>query len=244
VEKEKYYIEPEFVEETFGVAINHHAKQHFYSLLNQKTIFDNSFETAMIYRVGQDGQGKNISIKYMDEYFQKIFDDNFIGYESRCWYSTHDFYTAIAPRNGVAVTTEIHSYSLNKNYLAQTRLLKNFLQRLGRIDHELLNECRENLAQTAKSLAQNDYASASQFLHDITINKIFRPSPVEVIYDCLMLYLKYNIDFSNGLLTWTNHLLDDTFVIAGGMEYNTIYLVDTEIIAVEEDSGSMFSSYL
>lgn len=167
----------------------------------------------LIYRVDKDPEGGPLTMKALQEIVQAKFSREGKGkvlYDTD-WYKDEEFFTKETPTAGWAlVSKEVIPGSTSKNYLQQIDVIENYVRnnvfRGGVVPlayQEAFAEYADKKDHIGRLLG-SDWKAAANELAELRVNKIFRQSPVEAIYD-LMVYFAQNGERQlGGMYTWTN----------------------------------------
>jgi MoxR-like ATPase len=173
----------------------------------------------LILRVNKAKDGEPLSMKKMNELKAgKTKDKGKILYsndetgklKSDAWYKEEKFFTTESPTLGWAlVSKEVIPNSTSQDYLTQTETLVDYLQKevfkgqkMGKIYQDAIDEFKKT-KDSIKTLMDSDWQAAGARLEKLKINNLCRQTPVEVLYDILLMKEK-NDEYILPNYTWTN----------------------------------------
>lgn len=168
----------------------------------------------LIHREGQTPDGKPLTMHWMVESLQALFDEKGRGQilygPSLKWCQDQAFYMEATPRPGLAfVSKEPISGSMDQNYWQQTELLARLVGNVyeGRevpgSYQDALKEWGEAKDRLDRILI-SDWKEAAKGLAGLQINQLFREKPVEALFDTLMLFMHTKERRLQEVATWTN----------------------------------------
>ncbi|MEK7604410.1 MAG: hypothetical protein AAB442_01280 [Patescibacteria group bacterium] len=135
---------------------------------------------------------KPLTLANLKQKFTKAHDDGKVFYEQD-WYKNEDFFKKEKPRVGWRLTSkDLLPESTSKNYLEQTDVLIEYLQKqvfkgakLPKPYEDAIAEWkreREKIEPLATSSTDTEWKCGSQMLTDLAITKLTRELPIEVMY--------------------------------------------------------------
>jgi hypothetical protein len=181
--------------------------------LGQQLILQNDFMDVKNPETGKVERNVPVTLENLKKYFPKAHDDKSMWW-SQDWYKDEDFFKKEKPRTGWRLTSkELVPDSTSKNYLEQTDVLVDHLQKqvfkgakLSKQYEDAITEFKRKRAEIeplAKSSTDSEWKRGSQMLADLTLTKLTRELPVEVMYR-LILNDKENADkLLPSTYTWT-----------------------------------------
>ena len=188
----------------------------------------------LVYRHNTDDGGESLSMKRLEEILQPKFskeDDGKVLYDTD-WYKEENFFTREAMRPGWALTSrEVIPDSTSRNYLEQTGELAKYLSTKVmpeisdpslRVQYgEAMREYDEQRGAIEK-LMDSDWKEAARLLEDLKLNKLFRQTPVEAMYDTVMYFENQpkserdDARLLKGMYGWTDRRSSDGDLVSAG----------------------------
>lgn len=153
----------------------------------------------LIHRVDKTPRGEPLTMHWMVEALQARFDREKRGQilygPSLKWCQDQAFFMEATPRPGLAfVSKEPIPGSTRKNYWQQTDLLAGFVndvykwREVPSLYKDALDEWAEEKARL-NTLLTSDWRGAAKGLAELQLNQQFGTSPVEDLFDTMILYL-------------------------------------------------------
>ncbi len=142
----------------------------------------------LILRIGKDRTGKPFTMKRLNEIGQPRMtkDEGKLLFDTD-WYKDEAFYkNAAFETKWVLAKKEFVPDSAGKDYIEQTRVLRDYLKGIDAIPDSELRECSDAVLDTIRKTMGSDSKKASQQLADLLINKNHRRSPAEILYDWML----------------------------------------------------------
>lgn len=142
----------------------------------------------LILRVDKDGQGNPLTMKQMlsmlEGAFQKAGDGKVL--LNTDWYKDEEFFTSQAPQlRWVLVGKNILDDSTGKDYIAQTKLLRDYLEKNGLAGQADIDEASDKRLDEIRKIMKRNPKGTAPLLANLGINKNHRRTPVEVMYDLM-----------------------------------------------------------
>jgi adenosyl cobinamide kinase/adenosyl cobinamide phosphate guanylyltransferase len=161
----------------------------------------------LVLRVGMDGSGKSMTM----EHIQSLTKDR-LGTGQRELFFDTDWYEEEAFFKDASLKTEwklvgetVLTDSVSKNYIEQTKILRDHLAQLGDLTLDELEECRDSeLAEIQTRLNKGEWQEVALALSTLKINMNHRRSPVEVIYDWAVVHKNKDRRLLERVYDWTN----------------------------------------
>ncbi len=191
----------------------------------------------LILRVATDKSGKPLTMKRLNEIGQPRLtsDEGKLLYKVD-WFKDEDFYKNKSLTSEWAlVKKDFVPGSTGKDYIEQTRVLRDYLKGLGTLTKEELGECSDAILNSIRDLMKFDMKAASRQLSDLLVNKNHRRSPGEILYDWMLLFkngkgrlLEKTYDWSSAR-TSDGRLVNFGYADAGGAYvygYHPVYSSD------------------
>ena len=198
----------------------------------------------LIFRVSHDEDGNPLTMKRINELGQiRIGDESgkFLYYTDSC--KDEDFYKNSPLRTEwKLVGGSLIENSTGKNYIGQTRVLRNYLKSINCLSAEEEIECSDERLDEIDKIMHKDLQEAVKLLINLKINRNHRRSPAEIIYDWFLQFKKTKhrgflrdnnewsnvcssngglvefgrVDVGGGFVTWwlPFHLRDDLGVVS------------------------------
>lgn len=142
----------------------------------------------LILRVEKDSNGETLSSKRMEELLQSKLTAQNLGkiFYNKEQYQHEDFFIKEKLTFGWALTSgEVLPDSQNKNYVEQTKLLRDELKRVGWLAPDEEQECTDARLEQLTQLLTTDQNEAVRQLVSLKINQNHRLSFAEINYDRL-----------------------------------------------------------
>ena len=171
----------------------------------------------LVLRVKNDGLGTPMTMKRMNEIMQTILEEDDEGEQNKLlyntdWYKEEDFFKdASLKTEWRIVGKEFVPDSTNKNYIEQTKILRDYLFGLESLSEEEREECTNELLEGLQKMLVEDYdknwKEVAKKLSELLVNKNHRRTPPEILYDWILQFknikergvLEGNYDWSNSL---------------------------------------------
>lgn len=168
----------------------------------------------LVYRTDKDPMGNPLTMQKLQHLLQPKFDGEGKGkvlYDP-VWYKGEEFFTTETPKAGWAlVSKEVIPNSASKNYLQQIDAIEDYVKNRvfagGVVPvayQHAFAEYGDKKARIAKLIKDEDWKSAAKELAGLQVNKIFRQSPVEAVYDLMSYFAKNGERPLGSMYTWTN----------------------------------------
>ncbi len=188
----------------------------------------------LVYRHDRDDRARHLTMERLQELLQPKFDkedDGKVLYDTS-WYKNEDFFTKEAMRSGWALTSrEVIPDSTSKNYLQQTGEIATYLgtKVMKEIaDPKLRAEYGEAIKEyevkrvAIEKIIDSDWKEAAKQLEELKLNKLFRQTLVEAMYDTAM-YLENrpkserdDARLLEDMYGWTNRRSSDGHLVYAG----------------------------
>lgn len=213
------FLGPQAIEKAFGIKV---ASSELPSIpfTEEELLKAKDLGQLLVLRVGKFNDGNSVTMQNMANRLQAQFESAGKGkiLYNTDWYQNESFYTIDIPkRRWALVSKDIVPGSNGKNYLEQTQALSDLLmsgrifggQSYPREYKEALEEFGTKKAELARQMADQDYYNQhwkeiAEKLSELSINKLLRQTPVEVVYDLLLRFQNTNDErLLENLYTWT-----------------------------------------
>jgi len=184
----------------------------------------------LVLRVSVDGEGNPMTMKRMNEimagrmdaaegkllYSQK--EQGKAGLQDDCWYENEAFFTSMPLKmEWKLVSKEFVADSTGKDYVGQTRVLRDHLQQIGALTPEEATGCSDRVLEQLFELMKTDWKKAAGMLVDLGVNKNHRRAPVEILYDWLLRFKnRQERGILEGKYDWSCALSSLGFLVAIG----------------------------
>ncbi len=171
----------------------------------------------LVLRVESDGEGSPMTMERMNEIMQTILDKDSEEEQEKLlydtdWYQEEDFFKNTSLRTEWRIVgKEFIPDSTSKNYIEQTKILRDYLLGLESLSEEEKSECNDELLIGLQKMLDEDYdknwQEVAKKLSELLINKNHRRIPAEILYDWILQFrnrkergiLEENYDWSNTL---------------------------------------------
>src|SRR3989339_569361 len=153
----------------------------------------------LVLRVSVDGEGNPMTMKRMNEIMAGRMDaaegkllcsqkeQGKAGLQDDCWYENEAFFMSMPLKmEWKLVSKEFVADSTGKDYVGQTRVLRDHLQQIGALTPEEATGCSDRVLEQLFELMKTDWKKAAGMLVDLGVNKNHRRAPVEILYDWLL----------------------------------------------------------
>lgn len=127
------------------------------------------------------------------------------------WYKNEDFFTKDTPKlRWRLVTKDLIPNSTSKTYLQQTEAIADYIRNTAYSGRPLPDEFEEAIVEFEREKARlaplidSDWQRAAKELAALKLNQLTRQSPVEVIYDSIVIAQNTNERLIPDKYTWTN----------------------------------------
>lgn len=173
----------------------------------------------LILRVETDADGKLLSMDHINELAKGRVSGKLL-YDID-WYKDESFFKKEKPRVGWAlVSKECIDNSRDKDYIEQTRVLRDSLEKIGALSDEELEECSDEKLDEIKKFMNKDYdenwKKAAEQLAELAINKNHRRTPVEALYDFVLRFKSTEERSLESTYDWTNTRTSDGRLVNAG----------------------------
>lgn len=187
------YFGPEAVKKAFGITLTaDQIPQIPFSKVELERA--KSLGQMLVLRIDKASKGTPLTMKKTDEIAGpqlKATGKGRLFYDTD-WYQNEKFFTEDSPRAGWAlVSKNVLPDSTDKNDLKQTEVLAHELSKVFK-GMKISKDVQKALKQfeddkgKIEELLKTNWQEAAHRLSQLDINKLFRRSPVEIIYDLLM----------------------------------------------------------
>lgn len=171
----------------------------------------------LVLRVESDGEGSPMTMERMNEIMQTILAEGDEEEQEKLlydtdWYQEEDFFkNASLKTEWRIVGKNFVPDSTSKNYIEQTKVLRDYLMGLDSVSKEEQEECTDELLVGLQKMLDEDYdknwKEVASKLSELLINKNHRRIPAEILYDWVLQFrnrkergiLEANYDWSNTL---------------------------------------------
>ncbi|MFH1668280.1 MAG: hypothetical protein ABH884_04660, partial [Candidatus Komeilibacteria bacterium] len=126
------------------------------------------------------------------------------------WYKEEDLYTKETTRLAWSLTSkEVIPDSTNKNYLEQTELMVEYIQKHVFKDQTIPKKYQEAITEfkakkdKIEELLDSDWEKAAKMLEDLKLTDLTRALPADVLFDNISYYLKNTDKLLETKYTWT-----------------------------------------
>ncbi len=214
---EENFLGPKEVFNTFGVKLKESEIPRIpFSIRELETAA--SLSQMLILRISNAKDGSPLTMKKMNEELEGRFKTAGRGkilYNSG-WYKNEKFFTTGPPTKSKAqwalVSKEVIPNSTSKNYLEQTELLVDYLQKeiMPTLSKAKQAQYKEAVTEfnSKKEMIQSmeEWIKANKQLAELQINQLTRQSPSQVLYDLLLAFDNKGERFLEAGHTWTKAL--------------------------------------
>ena len=189
----------------------------------------------LILRIEKDGENNPMTLQRINELVQ------FGALDSVDWYQNEDFYKNDSLKaEWKLVGSSFVPDSTNKDYVEQTRALRDYLKKSEMLPKEEEAECSDGiLAVMQLALWEGKKLGVNIQLADLMVNQRHRRSPVEIVYDWMLCFKNTG---DNGVLDycydWSNTLSSKGhFVRVGGVVNNGVMVAEWFTNSKRNDFG-------
>lgn len=175
----------------------------------------------LVLRVNQDPEGQPLTMQKMNEMLQAKFQADGKGkiLWQVDWYANEDFFTKDTPKvEWKLISKDVVPNSTSKNYIEQTRTLRDYLREHGLVTEEELAECSDEKLQQIREFLEidpnNNWKETARQLSELQVNKNHRRIPAEALYDGLLVFGSSNERLLEHRYDWTATTSSD-----GGLVY-------------------------
>ncbi|MCL4437658.1 hypothetical protein M1513_01300, partial [Patescibacteria group bacterium] len=102
------------------------------------------------------------------------------------------------------VSKETLAGSTDKDYVEQTRILRDHLDKNGLLTDKERDECSDKILDKLKITMSKDWESAAKTLSELEINKNHRRTPSEALYDSSIVLLSRGKKLLENNYDWTS----------------------------------------
>lgn len=171
----------------------------------------------LVLRVENDGEGSPMTMERMNELMQNILAEGDEEEQEKLlydtgWYQEEDFFKNASLRTEWRIVGKnFVPDSTSKNYIEQTKVLRDYLMGLDSVSKEEQEECTDELLNGLQKMLDEDWdknwQEVARKLSELLINKNHRRIPAEILYDWVLQFrnrkergiLEANYDWSNTL---------------------------------------------
>ena len=212
---QEYFFGPEAVETALGFAPEDIPEIPYSPEDLEKA---KELKEMLVLRVSHDAEGQPMTMERINEIMaSRLSEDEgkllvsqkaagSSDLKDDCWYKNEPFFkTASLKTEWKLVSTNFVPGPTSKNYIEQTRALRDHLSGLDALTHEELVECSDAVLSELATLMESDWKQAAQKLSVLQINQNHRRTPAEILYDWTLRFkgtkdrgiLDSNWDWSN-----------------------------------------------
>lgn len=166
--------------------------------------------------------GREFTMKRMREIIEPTFSatDGKLLY-NQDWYHNDDFYKNDLFKEGwTLISKEVLPDSTNKNYIEQTRVLRDYLKGLGALSEAEVKQVTDEKLDSLKDLLEVDYdgnwKKVARELSEFLINKNHRRTAGEALYDWILMFKDKGKRLLETKYDWTNTLASDGNLVLFG----------------------------
>jgi hypothetical protein len=192
----------------------------------------------LVLRVESDGEGSPMTMERMNGLMQAILTEGDEEEQEKLlydtdWYQEEDFFkNASLKTEWKIVGKNFVPDSTSKNYIEQTKVLRDYLLGLDSVSKEEQEECTDGLLEGLQKMLDEDYdknwKKVAKKLSELLINKNHRRIPAEILYDWVLQFrnrkergiLEANYDWSNTLSSYGE------LVSLGDADRNGVYVIN------------------
>ena len=174
----------------------------------------------LVLRVSADARGNPITMQRMNEIMAsrmtakegKLLSSQTTqgsaALASDCWYKNEAFFASASLKTEwKLVSKEFVPNSKGKNYVGQTKVLRDYLRSAGALTPVKEAECSDKILSEIAELMKTDWKEAAKRLVELGVNKNHRRHPAEILYDWILRFknrqergiLEGNYDWSSAL---------------------------------------------
>jgi hypothetical protein len=172
----------------------------------------------------KNGEYSPLTVERMETLLRPVFKAKKLGRiiypNDWLWQTNEKCYTTETPRPGwKLVTKDVLPNSTSKDYIEQTAVLRDYLQKLGVLSMEELEECSDSKLAEIRELmevkeaddpeAWKSWEAAGKKLAELRINQQHRTRLCEDIYNQLLLYVTKGERLLEKNYNWTNSRSSD-----------------------------------
>ena len=151
----------------------------------------------LMLRVEDNGSGVPMTMSHIKTIMESRMDKDEEGklFYDQNWYKEEPFFKESSLKTEWRlVSKEFVPDTTSKNYIQQTRLLRDYLLGLESLSEEEKEECTDDLLNELQDMLDKDpdgnWKEVAKKLSDLSINKNHSRIPVEVIYDWVLQFKK------------------------------------------------------
>ena len=135
-----------------------------------------------------------------------------------CWYKDEKFFTREPVKTEwKLVSKEFVPGSIGKDYIEQTKVLRDYLKSNGELSKEEAAECSDKTLVEIAELMKADWKEAAKRLTALKINKNHRRQPVEILYDWIVRFKnRQERGILEGKYDWSSALSSDGNIVIIG----------------------------
>lgn len=160
----------------------------------------------LVLRVNFDHEGNPLTMERMQTLLQPSFTKEGKGQVllNTDWYKNEPFFTQDTPKlEWKLISKDVLPTSTSKNYIDQTKVLRDALKKDNLLTPEELDECTDQRLEELRTLMATDWPEAAKQLSQLKINQKHRRTPVEVLYDTLLVFGSKNTRLLPNRYDWT-----------------------------------------
>ncbi len=197
----------------------------------------------LVLRVGKDRAGKPLTMKRIHEIGQPRmgFDEGKMLYDT-AWYKDEAFYKDAALQTEWAlVGKNFVPDSTGKDYIEQTRVLRDHLKKIGGLTDDEFKECSDDILDRIRKLVDSDRTAASGQLAELMVNKNHRRSPAEALYEWTLRLRNKKERTLESTYDWTSGRASDGDLVLFGNAGTMGAYVDGDLPGYSNDSLGVVS---
>lgn len=154
-----------------------------------------------------------IQPKMTEEEGQLLFDQD--------WYDNEEFYKEATTKNEwKLVSKDLVPFSVDQDYIEQTKVLRDHLAAIGALSDEELENCSDEKLDEIKEFMDSDYdknwPEASKRLQELLVNQNHRRTAVEALYDWVLKFKNSGERLLESEYDWTNTRSSDGSLVDFG----------------------------
>ncbi|MBI5254194.1 hypothetical protein HY932_00185 [Candidatus Falkowbacteria bacterium] len=177
----------------------------------------------LVLRVSVDARGNPMTMHRMNEimagrmseqegkllYSQAAYNNSAL--QNDCWYKNEAFFSSESLKTEwKLVSKEFVPNSTDKEYVGQTKVLRDYLKGINALTPQEIAECSDKILAQIAELMKTDWKEAAKQLVELGVNKNHRRRPVEILYDWILRFknrqergvLEGNYDWSCALSSY------------------------------------------
>ncbi len=201
----KHFFGQENVKQVWGVDVQEVPRMPFNEIELKEAAANGMY---LILRLNKDQNGQALTAKRMNDLKQAKFTRKNKGkiLSDTSWYENEKFFKEETPTPELSwklVSGDILLGSTSKDYIDQTKALRDYLKTQGWLSDDEEGECSDDKLQQIRQTMGSNWQEAARMLQELKINQNHLPNFSEVLYDFISIFESQDIRILSSSYTWT-----------------------------------------